>query len=186
MVDADRRRPRYASRAVTDDEVIRRFLERQAWGVLVTVDGDEPVPTPLHYVYEPDPHAIAVHLSPEGRTATVAADGSPGAFTVATMGGLFHAEEAGAFDTEYESVVAHGRIGVAEQRATKRDVLARLLAKYAPHSVPGDDYRAITDGEVDRTAIIRLEIEDWSGKRNEADSGDETSPFDPDWRSVLD
>ncbi|UWG48868.1 Nitroimidazol reductase NimA or a related FMN-containing flavoprotein, pyridoxamine 5'-phosphate oxidase superfamily [Halanaeroarchaeum sp. HSR-CO] len=186
MVDADRHRPRYLSRAVTDDESIRRFLERHAWGVLVTVDRDEPVPTPLLYVYEPDPHAIAVHVSPAGRTAAVASDGSPGAFTVATMGEIIHAREAAAFDTEYESVVAHGVVELLEADDAKRSALARLMAKYAPRSAPGEDYRSITDEEIDRTAVVRLSIEDWSGKRNEAALADETAPFDPEWRSAQD
>ena len=186
MEDVDRHRPRYRSREVTDDESIRRFLERRPWGVLVTVDGDEPVPTPLHYVYDPDAHAVDVHVSPDGRTARVADEGSNAAFTVAAMGDIITAWEAGKFDTEYESVVAHGRVRMLEDPSAKRTALAGLMAKFAPRSSPGDDYRAITDEEVGRTAVVRLTIDDWSGKRNDADPADETEPFDPDWRSATD
>ena len=184
MDDAARRRPRYSSRAISDDESIRRILERQPWGVLAVIDGDEPLATPLLYVYDPDAHAIDVHVSPAGRTATVASDGSRGAFTAATMGAIIPAWEAGEFDTEYESVVAYGPVRVVEEGDVEREVLARLMAKYAPDSTPAEDYRAITDGEVGRTAVIRLDIEDWSGKRNVADPDDETTAFDRDWRTA--
>ena len=186
MDDEARRRPRYSSRAVTDDETIRRILERQPWGVLAMVDGDEPLATPLLYVYDPDAHAIDVHVSPAGRTATVASDGSRGAFTAASMGATIPAWEAGEFDTEYESVVAHGPVRIVEESDVEREILARLMAKYAPDSTPEKDYRAITDDEVRRTTLLRLDIGDWSGKRNVSDPDDETTAFDPDWRSSWD
>jgi nitroimidazol reductase NimA-like FMN-containing flavoprotein (pyridoxamine 5'-phosphate oxidase superfamily) len=186
MADADRHRPRYRSRAVTDDESIRRILERQPWGVLAMVDGDDPLVTPLLYVYDPDAHAIDVHVSPDGRTATVASDGSRGAFTAASMGAIIPAWEAGEFDTEYESVVADGPVRIVEDSDVEREILARLMAKYAPDSMPAEDYRAISDDEVRRTPLLRLDIEDWSGKRNVAESDDETTAFDPDWRSSSD
>lgn len=183
MDDPARRRPRYSSRAISDDESIRQILERQAWGVLAMVDGDEPLATPLLYVYDPDAHAIDVHVSPAGRTATVASDGSRGTFTAASMGEIIPAWEAAEFDTEYESVVAHGPVRFVEDSDVEREILARLMAKYAPDSTPAVDYRAITDDEVRRTALLRLAIEDWSGKRNVSEPDAETTAFDPDWRS---
>jgi len=182
MNDPDRHRPRYRQRAVTDDAEIRQFLHRHPWGVLTTVDAGEPVPTPLLYVYDSEAHAIDAHVSPAGRSAAIAETGSAGAFTVASMGEIIHAWEAWEFDTEYESVIAHGGVELLEDADAKQDALARLMAKYAPEMTAGADYRAITDEEIRGTAVIRLSIEDWSAKRNRADPGDETTVFDPDWR----
>jgi hypothetical protein len=47
--------------------------------------------------------------------------------------------------------------------------LQLLLDKYAPHLKPGRDYRSITEGELKRTSVFRLDIESWSGKRKYAD-----------------
>lgn len=184
MDEPDRHRPRYRQRAVTDDAAIREFLYRHPWGVLTTVDAGEPLPTPLLYVYDREVHAIDAHVSPAGRTAAIAEAGSAGAFTVATMGEIIHARVAGEFDTEYESVVAHGGVELLEAHDAKRAALARLMAKYAPRQTPAEDYQGITDEEVGRTAVLRLSIDEWSGKRNRADPEDETSAFDPDWRSA--
>ncbi len=43
-----------------------------------------------------------------------------------------------------------------------------LLDKYAPHLRPGVHYRPTTDDELKRTAVYRLAIESWSGKRDAA------------------
>jgi hypothetical protein len=43
-----------------------------------------------------------------------------------------------------------------------------LLDKYAPHLKPGRDYRPIVDAELARTAVYRIQIESWSGKRKQA------------------
>lgn len=181
MAEEERHQPRYSSRAVTDADAIRRFLRRHPWGVMTAVEAGEPVPTPLLYVYDADAHAIDTHVSPEGRIAALADEGSRASFTVATMGEIIPASVAEAFSTEYESVIAYGEMGLLEARERKRDALARLMEKFAPGMTPGEDYRAITDAEVDRTAVIRLAIDDWSGKRNRADPDDPTAPFDPDW-----
>ena len=45
--------------------------------------------------------------------------------------------------------------------------LQMLLDKYFGHLRPGRDYRAITDGELERTAVYRLDIERCSGKMKE-------------------
>jgi nitroimidazol reductase NimA-like FMN-containing flavoprotein (pyridoxamine 5'-phosphate oxidase superfamily) len=43
--------------------------------------------------------------------------------------------------------------------------LQALLDRYAPHLRPERDYRGITPDELDRTAVWRIDVEAWSGKR---------------------
>lgn len=179
----DRYRPRYRGRVVEDDASIRAFLDRQPWGTLTTVEDDEPVPTPLCFTYDPADHAILTHVSPAGRTASIAARGARGAFSTATMGRLVRAWKAQSFDTEYESVVAHGPVDRVEDPTERRAALDAIMAKYAPDLTPGADYRAITEGEVDRTAVVRLRVEAWSMKRNRAGPDEPTADFDPGWRT---
>jgi hypothetical protein len=38
------------------------------------------------------------------------------------------------------------------------------MKKYAPHLEPGTDYRPIAPDELIRTAVIRIDIDAWSGK----------------------
>ena len=53
---------------------------------------------------------------------------------------------------------------IADKEEARR-ALQLLLDKYAPHLRPGRDYRAITDDELARTAVYRVRITEWSGKR---------------------
>lgn len=179
-MDDPRRRPRYRGREVTDDDAIQAFLRGQAWGLFSASD-DGPMATPLLYVYDEDDHAIDAHVSPAGRTAAVAAEGVDAAVAVATMGEIIHAWSATDFDVEYESVVAYGALTRLEDPSAKRAALERLMAKFAPDLRPGQDYRAITEAEVEATAVVRLGIEGWSAKRNRARAEDSTAPFDPSW-----
>ncbi len=52
-----------------------------------------------------------------------------------------------------------------EDEDEAKRALQMLLDKYAPHLVPGRDYRATTDEELGRTAVYRIDIEAWSGKQ---------------------
>jgi hypothetical protein len=54
---------------------------------------------------------------------------------------------------------------VIEDEAETTRLLQKLLDKYAPHLKPGEDYNPIQPEEVRRTALYKVQIEDWSGKR---------------------
>ena len=170
--------PRYRDRAVEDETWIRSFLRRRPVGVLGTVADGEPFLAPLLYVYDPDEHAVFVHLSPAGRTvANVRAD-DRATFVVFEFGRLLPAVEPVAFDLEYESVVVHGSAAVLDDPALARAALEALMDKFAPHLERGVDYDAMTDSAVDRTAVVRLDVEHWSGKRNSAADPSEAYRFD--------
>jgi nitroimidazol reductase NimA-like FMN-containing flavoprotein (pyridoxamine 5'-phosphate oxidase superfamily) len=53
---------------------------------------------------------------------------------------------------------------VVEDHREAERALVLLMEKYAPHLEAGVDYRPVTPQEVRRTAVIRLDIEAWSGK----------------------
>lgn len=159
-------RPRYESRAVDDPEWIRSFLRRQPVGVLGTVARGEPFLAPLLFVYDADTHAVFLHLSPEGRTVANVRNGSPATFAVFDYGRLLPAEQPVAFSIEYESVIVHGPATVLEDSEAKRAALGATMAKFAPHLEDGADYEQMAADSVDRTAVIRLDVEHWSGKQN--------------------
>lgn len=169
MTDLNRYEPRRTDRTVEDEAWFREFLHRTPSGVLASVSDGEPFLTPLIFVYDPDAHAIYVHLSPRGRTVANVAEHDRVSFNVNAIGRFIPDWKAWEFSNEYESVTAFGTATVLEDTARKRHALQLLMAKYAPHLDPGEDYRPITDDEIDRTAVIAVEIDRWSGKHNAAD-----------------
>jgi hypothetical protein len=72
------------------------------------------------------------------------------------------------FSNEYASVVVFGRARLAEDPGEKRRALQGLLDKYFPQLQPGQDYRPITEREMEVTSVYAIEIDGWSGKQKKA------------------
>lgn len=160
---------RYRGKAVDDPEWIEGFLAERTSGVLGLVDDDAPHLVTQLFVYAEDDGAIYVHGARDGRVhGIVERAGTPRAcFTTSEMGRFVPADEPVNFTVEYASVVAYGTVRLLEGRERKRRVLERFMAKFAPHLRAGEDYEEMTDESVDRTAVYRLDVEAWSGKRGE-------------------
>ena len=60
-----------------------------------------------------------------------------------------------------------GTAVIIEEEAEATDGLQKLLDKYAPHLKPGRDYRPPVLEELKRTAVYRIDIKSWSGKKKE-------------------
>jgi nitroimidazol reductase NimA-like FMN-containing flavoprotein (pyridoxamine 5'-phosphate oxidase superfamily) len=83
------------------------------------------------------------------------------------MGRLLPADTALEFSVEYASVVIFGVGALVSDYEQAGTALQLLLDKYAPHLRPGEHYRPITIEELKRTAVYRISIEQWSGKRKQ-------------------
>lgn len=153
-----------------DEAWIREFIERAAIGTVATASGDQPFLNTNLFVYDRDRHVIYLHTARTGRLRQNLEENDRVCFTATEMGRLLPADTALEFSVEYAGVVAFGRGRVVEEAEEQRHALELLLRKYAPHLQPGHDYRGVTDDELARTAVFRIEIEAWSGKRKSAES----------------
>jgi hypothetical protein len=163
---------RLAGRAVDDDEWIEAFVDRQPMGALGLVDEGSPYVVNQLFVYDAEAGAIYLHGAATGRTRSIVEAGDPAeaSLAISEMGQLLPAEMPVDFDVEYASVVAFGDIHLVEGVERKRAALERLMEKFAPQLTAGEDYEHIADASIDRTSVYRLDVEGWSGKRNEPDS----------------
>jgi nitroimidazol reductase NimA-like FMN-containing flavoprotein (pyridoxamine 5'-phosphate oxidase superfamily) len=105
-----------------------------------------------------------MHSAQVGRTRANVDNHPKVCFTATTMGRILPADEALEFSVEYQGVVVFGTSEIIEDNDEKRYGLQLLLDKYAPHLRPDRDYRGITNAELNRTAVYRINIEEWSGK----------------------
>lgn len=156
---------RRSDRAVDDDAWIAAFLHRAAVGVLATAADGQPFINSNLFVYHAEAHAIYLHTARTGRTPTNVAANPRVCLHVFEMGRLLPADTALNFSVEYGGVTVFGRGEIVSDPAEARDALQLLLDKYFPHLHPGEDYRPITPEELARTAVYRIHIEQWSGKR---------------------
>jgi len=168
---------RYQGKAVDDEAWIREFLASQETGVLGLLDDE--TPHLLTQLFVSDADSIYVHGARDGRAYDLVSNtDEPGAcFTVSEMGRFIPADEPVNFTVEYASVVAYGPISLLTERAKKRDVLESFMDKFAPQLTPGEDYEPMSEESIDRTAVYRLTVDRWSGKRGEKPA-DEPGAYD--------
>ncbi|MBN2305034.1 MAG: pyridoxamine 5'-phosphate oxidase family protein [Anaerolineae bacterium] len=165
--------PRRADRAVEDVVWLRDFLRRAPVGVLALVDGESPFINNNLFVYDETAHCLYLHTAKQGRTPGIIQAGTgenSGArvcFSVMEMGRLLPAAESLEFSVEFASVMVFGAARILSDQAEAIHGLQLLLDKYAPHLTPGENYRPPVESEVRRTAVIRVDIEAWSGKKKE-------------------
>lgn len=160
---------RRQDREMKDEEWIKSFLEQAAMGVLATVHEGQPFINSNLFVYDSVAHCIYLHTARVGRTAANLSQNpeSRVCFSISTMGRLLPAEEALEFSVEYAGVTVFGTARILDDVKEEERALRLLLEKYAPHLAYGKDYRAVTPEELKRTAVYRVEIEEWSGKKKE-------------------
>jgi nitroimidazol reductase NimA-like FMN-containing flavoprotein (pyridoxamine 5'-phosphate oxidase superfamily) len=160
--------PRRRDRAVRDEAWIRAMLREAPTGVLATAHDGQPFVNANLFVYDEAEHVIWMHTAATGRTRSNIDANARVCFTVFAMGRLLPADTALEFSVEYDGVVVFGRGRAVSDPDAARRGLQLLLDKYFPDLRPDRDYRAITDEELRRTAVYRIEIEAWSGKRKVA------------------
>jgi nitroimidazol reductase NimA-like FMN-containing flavoprotein (pyridoxamine 5'-phosphate oxidase superfamily) len=153
-----------------DDAWIRSFVKCAPYGFLATVDENaQPFLNSNLFVYHEDQHCIYIHTHRTGQTRKNIQRGEKVAFSSAIMGRFLPAAEALEFSVEYASVTAFETGRIVKNKQETRSALQMLLDKYSPHLKSGTDYRPITDNELARTAVYRIDIETWSGKQKEVE-----------------
>lgn len=176
-----RSRPRRSSLSTSEMEIVK-FLREAPVGHVATVEDGQPFVTPTSFWYDPTTHAVYLHSARVGRLQSNVAAGTPVCFESSLFGEFLPSNVALEFSVQYESVVAFGCISSVEEAAEKRRALYGLIEKYFPGLEASRDYRPITNVELRRTAVYRIDVEEWSGKRNWPDIAERDPDWTPDFR----
>lgn len=156
---------RRSDRAVEDEAWIKEMLHRVPTGTLATTHEGQPFINTNLFMYDEPAHVIYMHTARFGRTRSNVEGDERVCFSVMEMGRLLPAPEALEFSVEYSGVTLFGKARIVEDMSEAAHALQLLLDKYAPHLKAGQDYRPPVEDEIKRTAVYRIEIEAWSGKR---------------------
>ncbi len=159
-----RTRVRRKELAVYDAAWIVDFLHKAEFGVLAFCGEGQPFTVARNFVYDRAQHCLYLHGARQGLTFSLVGDGAPAAFNVSRAGRLIAAQQASGMDTEYAGVVLFGRIAAVDGAEEAEHGLRLLLEKYFPRLRYGEDYTPVTAYDLKRTAVLRLDIEEWSGK----------------------
>jgi len=156
--------------AVNDETWIKKFLHQAPYGVLATAIQDQPFVSTKLFVYDEQQHVIYLHSADRGRAPDNVRANPQICFTATQMGRLLPGMKARDFGVEYASVVVFGHALLVKDQQEMIEALQMIMDKYAPHLRPGVDYPAITPEELHGTAVCRIEILGWSGKREQVPS----------------
>lgn len=163
------------------DEWIAAFLIRVQVGHLATHWDDQPFNTPVIFWYDPQQREIYLHTNLTGRLRANIERDDKVCFEASEMGKMLPSNTALEFGMQYESAVVFGHMRVLTDVEECKRVLYALISKYFPGMQPGDQYRPITDDELNRTAVFAISIDSWSGKRNWKDAAKQS----PDWKPLA-
>lgn len=147
---------------------IKAFLARAEFGTFATVQGDQPFLVTRNYAYDEAAHVIYMHGAKKGRTYESATAAPKVCFSISEAGRLLPGKRASNLGTEFSGVVIFGRLQVVEEPDQAKHGLQLLCDKYFPHLKPGVDYETTTDSDLKVTAVLRINIESWSGKESKA------------------
>jgi uncharacterized protein len=153
--------------AVNDEAWIKNFLHGAPYGVLATAIQGQPFVSTKLFVYDEQRHVIYLHSADQGRAPDNIRANPQVCFTATQMGRLLPGMKARDFGVEYASVVVFGQAQLVQDQTEMIEALQLIMDKYAPHLHPGVDYPAITIEELRGTAVCRIEILGWSGKREQ-------------------
>jgi uncharacterized protein len=149
---------------------IRRFLQTAPVGMMATVYEDQPYIHSSLFAYDEDKHCLYFHTAHVGRTRANVEAQQKVCFSVSEMGRYLPAEKAEEFSVEYAGAMVFGRAHVVQDEEEAVYGLQLLMDKYAPHLKPNDDYKAPETDDLHYTAVYRIDIDSWSGKKKEAEA----------------
>ncbi len=146
---------------ITDRAEMEAILEECDVGSLATVCPDgAPYVVTVNYVYHES--KIYFHCALTGRKLDNIASDERVCFEAHVMERIARARQAAAFGTRYRSVIVHGRARQLDDPAAKQEALMLITSRYAE----GQPFEPPTERQVTATAVVEIEIDSMTGKRN--------------------
>jgi len=153
----------HAERSVPE-EAAKILAEGHVAHVGFAVDG-QPFVIPLGYQFSlAAPDRIYFHGSLASRAMRHMATGAPVCVTVTLLQGLVYSRTALYHSMNYRSAVCFGRGRQVTDSEVQRAVYEAMVRRYFPGRTEGRDYAAPTGAHLESTALIEVEIEEWSAK----------------------
>lgn len=167
----------HAERDCTDDAP--QILERGIVAHVGFVDGGRPVVIPMTYQYSAaEPRLIYLHGGRNGRLMKHLATGAHVSVAMTMADGLVYSKTALDHSVNYRSVVLFGRAAASQPGVEeKRRILDAMIARYFPGRTAGTDYERASDAQLEATALVAVEIQEWSAKQRDWGPG---GPADED------
>lgn len=154
---------RRKDRKVTDEDAIRFILMNQEVLHLGLSDSDRIYVVPVNYAftYEDGHLALYFHGAKAGLKYEILQEKPDVGFCIdGDQMVISDEKDAGRFTTHYKSVIGSGHVSMIRESGEARKALSLFMKHYSPRDWD------ITDAMVSRTAIFRLDAEEFQVKMN--------------------
>jgi nitroimidazol reductase NimA-like FMN-containing flavoprotein (pyridoxamine 5'-phosphate oxidase superfamily) len=143
---------------ITDRQLMEKVLKEAEIIRLAMVDDGDPYLVAMNFAYACG--SLYMHSAREGRKVDALKKNNRVSFQTETGVEILIKDEACGCSTRYTSVFGTGRAVFVDDRAEKIEALDAIMAKYAGKA--GLEY---PEKALDRTLIIRVDIEAMTGKK---------------------
>jgi len=152
---------RRKDKEIRDRTEIEEILQEARVCRIGLCDGSVPYCVPMSYCYRDG--VIYLHSATEGRKLDILRRNNIVCFEVDTGVELIMSERPCKWSMRYRSVIGTGRAYFVDDLEGKREALRCIVRHYSSESGDHD----FTDEELRSVVVIRIEIEEMSGKRSE-------------------
>ena len=150
---------RRKDREIRDTYGVREIIGECDCCRLAFSDGKGAYIVPLSFGYDEEENALYFHGAAEGKKIDLVRRNGYAGFEMDTAHGLTEAEQACGYSFRYRSVVGEGSIRVVEGADEKKKGLNCIMGHMS-----GKDGWAYPEAMLKRTAVLRLDVEQMSGK----------------------
>lgn len=149
---------RRKDREITEPGEIEAIIRSEKLMRIALVDGDLPFLVPVFYAF--DGSALYFHSAQAGRKTEILRRNDNVCFEIGGDHGCIESEEACDFEARHRTVIGFGKAVFVEDEAEKIKALDLIVAHFTEKkfSYPKDN--------LDRTAVIRIEIDSLKGKKH--------------------
>lgn len=155
---------RRKSYEIQDEAFIKRLLKRQPIATIASVHDGQAFVTPVSFVYIEEANALYFHGAKVGRLRANIEQHPQVAVNVFELGAIVPADKAIDLGLDYKSVTVFGAASMVVDEEENFSALQALVNKFFYNFKPDIDYEAIKKEDFLRTAVFRIDIEEWSAK----------------------
>jgi len=143
---------------ITDQSIIEEILSKSEVCRIAMIDNGKPYIIPMNYGYKNN--TIYFHSSPLGKKVEILKTNNHVCFEIELFSQVVKDNNPCDWTTRYRSVVGYGTIEFITDNNQKKEGLDIIMAHYG--KTDGNIYQ---DGNLERVLILKLKIEEISGKQ---------------------
>lgn len=147
-------------REIKEQTEIKEVIKKANVCRLALIDGELPYIVALNFGYKPgNPSCLYFHCANEGRKIDILEKNNVVCFQMDIDHELVTAKKACGFTMKFKSVLGYGKINKVSSKEEKIEGLNYIMKQYT-----GKDQFEYEDKMLDITTILRLEIDEITGK----------------------